>query len=134
MSQLLFSEYRVLWMDPAADPGNFAGDGVDHCCDDMKAALQNVCDEHEENAFACPDMVVSYSPAFREYGLIIHDGGPSSITIAYCPWCGADLGGSLREEWFDRLEEMGIDDPLGDDEHRIPEPFKSARWWQEKEA
>ncbi|WP_438824020.1 DUF6980 family protein [Bacillus sp. JJ1773] len=27
----------------------------------------------------------------NDYGLIIHDGGTSSIGISFCPWCGSKI-------------------------------------------
>jgi hypothetical protein len=41
--------------------------------------------------FECPDALVNYSEQGKDYGLIIHDGGSSVISIAFCPWCGAKL-------------------------------------------
>ena len=31
------------------------------------------------------------------YGLIIHDGGTSAVTIQFCPWCGSKLPASKRD-------------------------------------
>jgi hypothetical protein len=75
--------------------------------------------------FECPDCIIDHSPVFREYGLIIHDGGTSSLSIHFCPWCGAKLPESLRDRWFEELRAMGLD-PWEDD---IPEAYKSADWW-----
>jgi hypothetical protein len=41
-----------------------------------------------------------YHPTFDEYGIIVHDGGPSFVVIAYCPWCGVGLPESKRDRWF----------------------------------
>lgn len=95
----------------------------------MQAALTNVCDEHADNAFACPDMLMAYSAAFNEYGVIVHDGGPSMVVIGHCPFCGATLPESRRDAWFEALEAQGIDDPF-EDAGAIPEPYRSAAWWQ----
>jgi hypothetical protein len=97
-----------------------------HCCDDMRERLAHRCAQHE-NPFDCPDNLVFCSPKFSEYGLIVHDGGPSYIRIAFCPWCGARLPKNKRDLWFDTLEAMGFKDPVGNDS--IPEDFKSDRWW-----
>ena len=48
------------------------------------------CDIHE-NPFDCPDNIIVFSEKNRRYGLIIHDGGSSSIEINFCPWCGKKL-------------------------------------------
>ena len=44
------------------------------------------CTVHRDK-FECPDALVSFTSHFNEYGLIIHDGGSSSIAIEFCPWC-----------------------------------------------
>ena len=46
--------------------------------------------------------------------------------MEYCPWCGAKLPGSLRDEYFAILEKLGIDYP-GD------EAMRSEKWWQDDE-
>ena len=83
------------------------------CCDEMTrfAADENVA--------------VVYRPKFREHGILYLDGGTSKQSIYYCPWCGKKLPDSLRNAWFDRLEELGIDP----DEDSIPEEFQSDAWW-----
>lgn len=51
---------------------------------------------------------IRYVPKFREYGLEVT--GSSAIQgIEYCPWCGVELPASLRDEYFDRLEAMGLE-------------------------
>lgn len=96
-----------------------------HCCKDMDRHTGKMCDEHD-NPYECPDYVICYSEVFDEYGLIIHDGGPSSYDIGFCPFCGSKLPESKRDQWFDELEELGFDSPLFDDE--IPEKYKSRAW------
>ncbi|KAB8146083.1 hypothetical protein F8S13_01825 [Chloroflexia bacterium SDU3-3] len=61
----------------------------------MRTQLAQICEQHPD-PFDCPDMLVYYSPQSNTYGLIIHDGGRSSIHIDYCPWCGAALGKQKR--------------------------------------
>jgi len=56
----------------------------------MKDELTNTCKQHQ-NRFECPDTLITFSEKNNEYGLIIHDGGSSSVTIKFCPWCGALL-------------------------------------------
>lgn len=90
----------------------------------MEKQLSNVCDQHA-NRFDCPDALVEYLPKFDEYGVIVHDGGKSVVTIEYCPWCGKRLPASMREKWFDELHALGMD---ADDEN-IPEKFKSDAWY-----
>jgi hypothetical protein len=52
--------------------------------------------------------------AFSEghYGLLIHDGGSSSIEINFCPWCGAQLGQAETDQreaaWFEYSASLRI--------------------------
>jgi hypothetical protein len=74
----------------------------------------------------CPDALIIYSDKLREYGLLIHDGGSSSLAINFCPWCGAKLPDSLRERWFEELAALGFDDPWSQE---IPAAFRSGAWY-----
>lgn len=47
------------------------------------------CDIHE-NPFDCPDKIIIHEKD-SDYGIIIHDGGSSSIEVNFCPWCGSKL-------------------------------------------
>ncbi|GAA4994699.1 DUF6980 family protein [Kitasatospora paranensis] len=96
---------------------------TDHCCAAMTAHAGRSCDLHAD-PFDCPDALVRFDPAHREYGLIVHDGGRSAITIAFCPWCGRALPESQRDRWFEELERLGID-PWTDD---VPAEFEDGRW------
>ena len=101
------------------------GHRMKHCCDHMKNALVFSCPDHED-PFACPDCVMVYDERFDEYGLAIHDGGTSSLAIAFCPWCGTRLPESKRDLWFDALARLGFDDP---GEQEIPEAYRSDAWY-----
>ena len=125
MSQRLFRPRRVMWMDPEGVPPSFATDQSRHCCSEMRDALVNQCAEHANDPFACPDMLFAYSDTFDEYGVIVHDGSPSMLIVSHCPFCGMALPDSRRDEWFDRLEAMGIDDPF---EAELPADFRSGAW------
>lgn len=59
----------------------------------MQSAVTHQCDKHA-SVFDCPDSVVYYSSRLDRYGLIVHDGGSSYVSIAYCPWCGISLTSS----------------------------------------
>jgi hypothetical protein len=96
-----------------------------HCCGRMRLAVEETCEQHPDR-FDCPDALVTYSEKLDEYGLIVHDGGSAYVVIAYCPWCAAELPESKRDEWFDRLEEMGLD-PWVDE---IPAEYESSAWWR----
>jgi hypothetical protein len=67
-----------------------------HCCEEMRHQVERVCDQHPDR-FDCPDCLVHFAARFREYGLIVHDGGSSVIGIRYCPWCGTKQPESLRD-------------------------------------
>ncbi len=97
-----------------------------HCCARMSEMVAYTCKQHP-NRFDCPDCLVDYVPTFDEYGILVHDGGASEVSIAYCPWCGARLAKSKRERWFDELEALGFDSPF---EQEIPERYKSDAWWR----
>jgi hypothetical protein len=97
-----------------------------HCCESMRRNTEFSCEQHA-SPFDCPDALVSYSTRFNEYGLIVHDGGTSSILISFCPWCGVKLPASLRQRWFLELESLGFDDPWTQD---IPERFKTDGWYR----
>ncbi|WP_085909862.1 DUF6980 family protein [Kiloniella majae] len=98
-----------------------------HCCDTMMQKLSLNCKDHHD-PYECPDVLISYSDRFEEYGLIIHDGGTASISIDFCPWCGTKLPDSKRDLWFDTLEKLGFDDP---GEQDIPERFNSNKWLED---
>ncbi len=99
-----------------------------HCCERMVEAASSTCDQHP-NRFDRPDALIHYAPTFREYGLIVHDGGESSVEIKYCPWCGARLPSPLRDEWFGRLEQLGLEpnSPF------LPKAMQSAEWWTDED-
>ena len=88
-----------------------------HCCDQMRDRL------------ADGETAIRYWPKFREYGIPVLDGGDSVITIRFCPWCGVRLPESLRMEWFDRLERLGLepDDPA------VPAAMQTAEWWRQND-
>jgi hypothetical protein len=96
-----------------------------HCCPAMRRAATLNCPKHKD-IYECPDVLVSYSKKLREYGIIVHNGGTASARIAYCPWCGKKLPGSLRDRWFDALDALGID-PWKDE---IPRAYQSDAWWK----
>jgi hypothetical protein len=63
---------------------------VSECCERMAYDLDQVCHDHADR-FDCPDALI-VKGVDGTYGLIVHDGGTSCIKIAFCPWCGTDLG------------------------------------------
>lgn len=97
-----------------------------HCCDRMRDQIDYRCDQHPD-PFDCPDNLIAYIPKFREYGIIIHNGGTARSTIAYCPWCGARLPESARDAWFDRLDELGLEP----EDEAIPASMRDETWLNE---
>ncbi|WP_331752240.1 DUF6980 family protein [Streptomyces sp. NBC_00829] len=94
-----------------------------HCCEAMTSQVKRHCEQHDD-PFDCPDVLIRFNVKFQKYGLIIHDGGTSSSTIGFCPWCGQRLPASQRDRWFEQLEARGID-PWEDE---IPAEFQDDRW------
>ena len=116
-------------MDDKSEPDlpDFTKGSRVHCCADMLRQLSHKCDRHAD-PYDCPDQIVSYYAKFDEYGLIIHDGGASSVGIKFCPWCGTELPPQKRDLWFETLEQLGFKDPVRDKD--LPDEFKSDAWWQ----
>jgi len=96
----------------------------EHCCAVMTENVNFRCDTHAE-PFECVDHLIYFAPHLREYGLLMHDGGPSYVGITHCPWCGTELPPSLRDRWFDEIEARGINPGVDD----IPAPYNSAAWY-----
>ena len=61
-----------------------------NCCTKMTEMVTFVCGQHPDR-FQCPDALIHFSQRSCEYGIIVHDGGSSFVSIAFCPWCGASL-------------------------------------------
>lgn len=97
-----------------------------HCCDSMREQVSYTCADHTDQS-DCPDSLISYSACFDEYGLRIHDGGSSTIEIKHCPWCGVRLPESRRDEWFERLDALGFDQPF---DQELPPEFDTDAWYR----
>jgi len=93
------------------------------------SAIKFCCSQMEE-AVDDPNIPLIFTPKFGEFGILILDGGISSLGIAFCPWCGQKLPDSLRDNWFDKLEQLGVD-PYGE---KIPPEFTDERWYCESDA
>lgn len=61
-----------------------------YCCQRFQETIEHKCQEHD-NPFDCPDCLIYFLSKNKEFGLIVHDGGTSFITISYCPFCGEKL-------------------------------------------
>ena len=97
-----------------------------HCCRRMADHLDQRCEMHSD-PYDCPDQLIAYTPKFDEYGLIVHDGGSSMISIQFCPWCGTKLPESKFDRWLAELKALGFDDPFAQE---IPEAYKSDAWYR----
>ena len=92
-------------------------------CVHMAYYASHQCDEHPDPR-ECTKSVVLHIPKFDEYVISPRGSTGDDITITHCPWCGITLPESRRDEWFDKLESLGID-PWEED---IPEEYQSDKW------
>lgn len=67
----------------------------------------NYCCEQFRYAVEEPEIPLYREAKFREFKIRVLDGGSSGIVLRFCPWCGEKLPDSLRNEWFDKLEQLG---------------------------
>lgn len=84
---------------------------------------------------ACdPQQPIIYSPAFREFGMPVFDGGPAMTTLKFDPWTGKELPASVRDAFFDEAEKiLGKDIGILDEEiDDLPAEFHSEAWWMER--
>lgn len=63
---------------------------MEYCCEDMKEQLLRTCNVHADPS-NCPDALVVHVEEAGEFGIRVHDGGSSFVSIRHCPWCGAAL-------------------------------------------
>jgi hypothetical protein len=70
---------------------------------------------------------VVYVPKFREFALELASH-TAFQSISHCPWCGAALPLSLRDDFFDRLDALGLDP----DDPALPPEYRTDAWWQER--
>ena len=87
-----------------------------HACETMAAALN---DKRSQ---------IFYSAKIREYGIRLRGAGHWRVN--FCPFCGARLPDSLRWEWYQRLQDLGLEA----DSPGIPKPFKTSQWWEASNA
>src|SRR5688572_28980518 len=68
----------LFWWSSVPDaPAGERGPG-EHCCQTMAEQLTMDCTRHE-SPYECADQLLTFIPKFREYGLIVHDGGESFV-------------------------------------------------------
>lgn len=124
MSSELFAGRRVLWV-PVFSAWQPPRELPEPCCTAMRAALRFECEQHAD-PFECADSLIVYNEIVDEYGLPVHDGGPTYVLIAHCPWCGTKLPESQRDRWFDETEALGLADDA------LPPDYLCAAWRQPK--
>jgi len=92
--------------------------------------MKNVCLPCDELLLHLSDplMPLAYICRFDEY-VIERREGLSVQVMKYCPFCGGALPISRRDQFFDILDEAGIDYHLGGDEAQLPDRLKQDRWW-----
>lgn len=71
---------------------------------------------------------VTYLPKVREYALELTSHTALQL-VSHCPWCGAALPFSLRDDLFARLDALGLDT----DDPALPPAFRTDAWWRERE-
>lgn len=105
-------------------------------CIHIAYRVNAICKEHPD-PWDCPDVVLVYSPTFREWGIPVRNQprfrADCQITVSHCPWCGVELPRSLRTEYFERMDELGVDDALCSN-RGVPVPYRSDAWWRSDPA
>lgn len=85
-------------------------ENFDHCCAKMRAGVY----DRRSGLFYCA--------RFREYSIVCSSGAMQNVY--FCPWCGSKLPESKRDEWYERIDDLGIDD-LTDE---VPIAMLSEEW------
>lgn len=93
----------------------------------MSASPPHYC-EAIRIALADPDIPLSYNDRLREYSVAVLDGGSSGVVLFYCPFCGAKLPDSVRDEWFDELDRLSLEPNSSD----IPTELLGGEWWRSR--
>lgn len=102
-----------------------------------------ICCTMLDDIIQSKEYLIGYSPMFREFYMTLLDSrndvgffvGKQSRPMQclnWCPFCGAKLPSSLRTEWHDILNDMGIEEPLFKDEHCVPDDFTTDKWWKDR--
>lgn len=91
-----------------------------HCCLTMDTEL------------ARKGGLIVYGQRFREYGVKIPKS-TGGMLMDYCMFCGTKLPLSVRDEWFNILEqEYGLERPCSGDKKKVPEEFLTDKWWKNR--
>ena len=107
----------------------------EQCCSLMKQFLE------EQKA------AIYYNPILREYYIRLWSYPKGRQAIYACPWCGKEFPKSLISKYFDTLKkeyktiyidclnkyiEYCEDATIEDKEIKLPEEFKSDKWWKKR--
>ncbi|HET6953111.1 MAG TPA: hypothetical protein VFI47_22205 [Acidimicrobiales bacterium] len=95
-----------------------------HCCEGMRSHVEAV---EEPALLAASDRPVVYDAVFDEYALARNLVAPGAEVISFCPFCGAELPTSKRDQWFDELRRRGLDP----DDPALDGRFRSDAWWSD---
>ncbi len=88
-----------------------------HGCSQMLRSLADI------------DTPLVYNDRFREYGLQVRfRGGNTWDEVNFCPWCGAELPASLRDEWFEAVEGLGLEPGID----KVPPEYEDGTWWRSR--
>ena len=82
-----------------------------HCCEHMR----DHCDDSRVQIF--------FWPIFREYYIALR-GNQAKQRILYCPWCATKLPTSVRDQYYELLDDDALENP--------PEEFCSEAWWKNR--
>jgi len=76
--------------------------------------------------------ILYYDSQYREYG-IKETNLTWGMLLDYCMFCGKKLPISVRDEWFDILEqEYGLESPCEEDRNKVPKEFWTDEWWKKR--
>ncbi len=90
-----------------------------YCCLEMMDAL------HDKN------IAIIYYARYREYGFAYYQDGPVAVFV-YCPWCGMELPDSLRDDFFQLIEDKyGMDNGYNELDE-LPEEMRTDEWWRKR--
>ncbi len=102
-----------------------------HCCSKMEGTV-----EEKNHSVSYEDYTRTYHVNVGQ-SFINEDTGEVEVSvvdrITYCPWCGKKLPKSLRSEWYDEIENLGIELPLDNEKiKKLPKEYQTEEWWKKK--
>ena len=78
------------------------------------------------------DSPIIYISKFRKFGLRVIERKTSLREnifdhISFCPFTGKKLPNSLRDLWFEKLEDLGLEP----NSPSIPQHMRTEEWWED---